>query len=371
MPDLWIIFLTGLTTGGLSCLAVQGGLLASSVAKQAEVDIVAEAKHSARPIVVFLGSKVVAYTILGALLGAAGAVLQLTPYMRAALQIIIGLYMLGLAMHLLGVHPFFRYFMPQPPRALTRYIRRKAKSGTDDLVTPAFLGALTVFIPCGVTVAMMAVAVGTGNALTGATVMLAFTIGTTPLFFTLAYGAAKLGAKKQAVFLKFAAVAVIVLGLFSIEGGLNLAGSPVSYSNIRQSLSNEEGDSVAQAAPAPASPAPASAAPPAQAAPTAPGAASQTLPAAPPAEKAILRMTASIDEYAPSVIKAKAGQPYTLEITARENFGCGRGFTIPSLGVQKVLPEDGVETIDIPAQKKGTMRMTCSMGMYNAQIKFE
>lgn len=32
--NLFVIFLTGLTTGGLSCLAMQGGLLASVIANQ-------------------------------------------------------------------------------------------------------------------------------------------------------------------------------------------------------------------------------------------------------------------------------------------------------------------------------------------------
>ncbi len=36
MNSILIAFLTGLTTGGLSCLAVQGGLLASSVAHEVE-----------------------------------------------------------------------------------------------------------------------------------------------------------------------------------------------------------------------------------------------------------------------------------------------------------------------------------------------
>lgn len=39
MTDLLPIFLTGVTTGGLSCLTVQGGLLASSVVRQAEQDV--------------------------------------------------------------------------------------------------------------------------------------------------------------------------------------------------------------------------------------------------------------------------------------------------------------------------------------------
>ena len=38
LSQLTVAFITGLTTGGLSCLAVQGGLLASSLAHQIEQD---------------------------------------------------------------------------------------------------------------------------------------------------------------------------------------------------------------------------------------------------------------------------------------------------------------------------------------------
>jgi sulfite exporter TauE/SafE len=82
MQQYLIAFITGLTTGGLSCLAVQGGLLASSLAHQIEQDIleagtqkgkrVAHPK-TALPIALFLLSKLVAYTILGFLLGLLGA----------------------------------------------------------------------------------------------------------------------------------------------------------------------------------------------------------------------------------------------------------------------------------------------------------
>ena len=36
MINLWTIFITGLVTGGLSCLAVQGGLLAATIAQNEE-----------------------------------------------------------------------------------------------------------------------------------------------------------------------------------------------------------------------------------------------------------------------------------------------------------------------------------------------
>ena len=50
---------------------------------------------------------------------------------------------------------------------MRRWIRRKAK-GQETWFSPLFLGALTVFIPCGVTQAMMATALGTGSAAMGA-----------------------------------------------------------------------------------------------------------------------------------------------------------------------------------------------------------
>ena len=146
MSQLVVAFVTGLTTGGLSCLAVQGGLLASSLAHQLEQDYLEQATQrkkqrgqknvstprssSAIPILLFLASKLVAYTLLGALLGLLGSYLTLSPATRAVLMILIGLFMLGNALRMFNIHPIFRYFSIEPPKFITRYIRRTAK-GTD------------------------------------------------------------------------------------------------------------------------------------------------------------------------------------------------------------------------------------------------
>src|SRR5215207_2298824 len=161
MSQLILAFITGITTGGLSCLAVQGGLLASSLAHQIEQDYLWQAAHAERkkqrgkktqaqprtstaiPILLFLVAKITAYTSLGALLGLLGSYLTLSPATRAVLMILIGVFMLGNALRMFNVHPIFRYFSIAPPKFITRYIRRTAK-GTDT-VTPLFLGALTVF----------------------------------------------------------------------------------------------------------------------------------------------------------------------------------------------------------------------------------
>ena len=232
--DLVVPFITGVTTGGLSCLAIQGGLLANTLAYQLEQDLKSRAARLARrhkfrpriaqPISLFLLAKLIAYTILGMLLGAIGSVLQLTPLMRALLLIAIGIFMLGNGLRMLKVHPIFRYFVIEPPSALTRYIRRKSRNGAS-LFNPLFLGAMTVLIPCGVTQAMMAVALGTGDPLQGAAIMASFTLGTTPVFFSVAYFATRLGALFEKYFTRFVALTVMVLGLVSVNSGLTLAGS--------------------------------------------------------------------------------------------------------------------------------------------------
>ncbi|MBI4928063.1 MAG: sulfite exporter TauE/SafE family protein, partial [Anaerolineae bacterium] len=135
--NLFLAFITGLTAGGLGCLAVQGGLLTSTLAYQAEQDVKqhqAESgkkfrPHIAQPITLFLIAKLIVYTILGALFGALGAIFQISSWLHVALYIGIGIFMIGNGLRMLNVHPIFRYFVLEPPSGLTRFIRRRSKNG--------------------------------------------------------------------------------------------------------------------------------------------------------------------------------------------------------------------------------------------------
>ncbi len=356
MEQIILAFITGLTTGGLSCLAVQGGLLAGSLARQLEQDLLAVPAKPARgkrtaasnrprtntalPIALFLLAKLVAYTLLGALLGLAGSYLTLSPVSRAVLMIAIGVFMVGNALRMLNVHPIFRYFVIEPPRFITRYIRRTAKRGTD-LFTPLFLGALTVLIPCGVTQAMMAAALGTGSPATGAALMFAFTLGTSPLFFLVAYLATQIGKRLESYFMRFVAVVVLILGLVTLDSGLNLLGSPVSFANITRSLRT----------------------------PTAEVAAPQPATTGPTVQTLELRVANA--GYFPNVLYAPANQEVKLDLVTNKTYSCARDFVIPALKYYQLLPDTGRVTVNIPPQKPGTvMRFTCSMGMYTGQIVF-
>ncbi len=351
--NIMAAFITGLTTGGLSCLAVQGGLLASSLAHQIEQDYLdqsAEQKKkskrqqaevarssTAQPILLFLASKIVAYTLLGALLGWLGSFLALSPVTRAILMIAIGIFMVGNALRMFNVHPIFRYFSVEPPKFITRYIRKTAK-GTDT-ATPLFLGLLTVFIPCGVTQAMMATALGTGSALMGAALMLAFTLGTSPVFFIVAYLTTELGARLEKFFMRFVAVVLLVLGLVTLDGGLNLMGSPYSLHQPARGLTTNTAS------------------------------ASETSASAPSTD---LTLMVQNEGYFPQTLKATANQPVVLNLVTDKTYSCSRDFVIPDLNFYQLLPDTGTVQVDIPAQPAGTrMFFTCSMGMYTGTIIFE
>jgi hypothetical protein len=260
--------------------------------------------------------------------------------MRAVLTIAIGIFMLGNGLRMFNVHPIFRYFIFEPPAGLTRFLRRISKSKTS-FATPLFLGAMTVLIPCGVTQAMMAVALGTGDPVQGAAIMFAFILGTTPVFFTIAYFATRLGAVMEKNFTRIAATIVIVLGLVAIDSGLNLAGSPVSVSKFVASLTAQ---------------------------PT------LSAPAAQSPENGQNAYVVSVgdDGYNPSVLHLPAEKPVTLSWVTTGTRSCARSVVIPGLNYQKLLPTVGQVAFDIPAQKRGTtIEYSCSMGMYFGKLVFD
>ena len=408
MANLLLAFMTGLTTGGLSCMAVQGGLLASSLAHQIEQNLLAQAPAGrkskrarpasataapahprlALPILVFLAARLLVYTLIGGLLGLASSVFELSPLARAGLQIAIGIFMAGSALRMLNVHPIFRYFAFEPPAFLRRHIRKTAKGGqADGLASAALLGLLTGLIPCGITQAMMAVALSTGDALQGAALLFAFTLGTSPVFFALAYFATRLGARLERHFMRVVAIGLLILGVVSIDTGLTLAGAPFSLTRNANRLSAQTAARVAEQAQSAAEIQPSAGVQPSAGeqaeSPSADGLQVYNPPvvgsedefeAGGPAadEEGVLTIQVNNTGYEPSLLRAPAGQAFKLHLVSKNVYSCSLAFVIPSLGVQLSLKPNGEAYVDIPAQPAGTsLPFSCSMGMFTGDIVFE
>jgi uncharacterized protein len=335
--NLLVILLTGLTVGGLTCLAVQGGLLASVIAAREGEVKTDKKKHALYAIGAFLLSKLLAYTALGFVLGAFGGALTISDTMQTFMQLVAGLYMIAVALNLLQIHPLFRYVIIQPPRSLARLVRNQSRS--KDIFAPALLGAMTIFIPCGTTLAMETLAISSANPFLGASILGTFILGTMPLFFGIGLVTSLFGEAFQRTSLKLAAVAVIYLGITAVNGAFIAFGFPINSQNIQsmfQSNDSAKNDGTY---------------------------ASEV----PVSQNAEILVTAG--GYSPSYIKVKQGSPVTLKLTSKNAYSCASAFRIPSLRISKNLGANETQSITFTPTSAGKILFSCSMGMFTGVIE--
>ncbi len=310
--DLSIAFLTGLTSGGISCLAVQGGLLTSISTKKKDV-------------LVFLIAKLTGYTLLGFFLGLLGSTLKIPPSLQGMLQIFVGGFMILTALRLLNIHPFFRYFSLKPSKSVFKLIKSQS--------VPLILGGLTVLIPCGVTQGMMLLAVANKNPVWGASLMFFFTLGTLPVFFLTGLTAIEL--LKNRMFSIIAAFFIVIMGIISINSGQILRGSVHRLQNYWKVLIGTTGE----------------------------------------VKSAIFKsgfqevnVYVTNSGYKSDVNTLKIGVPVRLTLISDNTRNCTRSFSIPSLNYFKLLPVSGKEIIEFTPDKLGVFVYTCSMGMYTGSF---
>ena len=347
--SLWAVLLTGLFAGGASCAAVQGGLLAGTLARRRPEAALATVggqrkknppppsslREDLAPVGAFLTGKLASHALLGATLGLLGDAVQIGPSARAYMQIVAGVAMVVLALDLLGVAAV-RGLVPAPPQAWSRLVRRSGRR--EGSVGPALLGVTTILIPCGVTLSMMFLAVASGSALSGAAIMATFVLGTVPLFSAIGYAARRSASALRGRLGVLAGAAVLIAGLVAINAGLVLNGSTFTLAGAWRSLAGGSG-----AAPV----------------------------AAPPvAADGVQRIVIEVQDtgYSPSNVTARAGVPTTLILRTSNSQGCTRFIVMDAFGVEKSLPATGDTTIDIGELEPGTYRYTCGMGMYGGSI---
>lgn len=325
MGNFWLAFITGLTTGGLSCFAVQGGLLTSAIASEGTGD---KKYVKEKSILMFLAAKLVAYTFLGFILGFLGSEIHISTNFQGTLQLFVGIYMLLTALRLLNVHPIFRYLVIQPPKAFFRLIRKSSEAKS--FFTPAILGFLTVLIPCGITQAMMILAIGTGSPLWAAGIMFFFVLGTSPVFFLIGLAAVEL--LKNKIFSVVAALFIAVMGILSINSGQILRGSVHTIQNYWKVFVGEEGTSGTSAK----------------------------------VVNGVQEATINVygNGYKSDTKTLKINIPVKLTLISNNVRSCARAFTIPEFNIFKMLSPEGVDTIEFTPTKLGTLTYTCSMGMY-------
>lgn len=359
--DLVFIFLTGLTTGGLSCLAMQGGLLASVIANQKDQEHDQTIKNKSNlkilqqgnfsllsfdqmdwlPVVMFLVAKLISHTIVGFFLGLLGSAITLSLGVRLTFQTFTALFMLATALNLLNVHPVFRFVAFQPPKFIQRMVRNSSKSKA--LFAPAMLGFMTIFIPCGVTQAMEVLAINSGNPIYGALIMFSFVLGTTPLFSLLGVATAKLSEGWYSKFTKLAAFALIIMAIYGLNGVLIVINSPVTVNKlvapIRYFFSEErfERNSIPLST----------------------------------IQNGVQQVTIGVfnQGYSPNYVRVQTGVPVELTLQSNETYTCALAFVFKEFGINTFLEATDTQTFVFTPTKPGRYTFTCSMGMYTGVME--
>ncbi len=348
--NLWSIFLIGLTTGGLSCLAVQGGFLASIIANQKDKELKDTSDESRGrlfgtkewlPLVSFLTAKLLSHTILGFLLGVVGSTLTLSDGARLTFQALAALFMFATAMNLLNVHPIFRYIVFVPPKFITRRVR--ALRTNSSLFAPFLLGLFTVFIPCGVTQAMEVQAIALGNPIGSAALMFAFVLGTFPLFSILGLAMAKFSEALTQKFLRFAAFALIAMSLYSINGVLEVLNAPVTARTIQSGwISFWTPDTQKK----------------------------KNQPAI-PVRNGVQEVVIDIQNngYSPSFIQVQKNVPVKLTLQAGKVYSCAVDFRLQAFGIKQFMEPNTTKTYEFTPTQTGRFSYTCGMGMYTGVLE--
>lgn len=346
--SLFLIFLTGLTTGGLSCLAVQGGLLSGLISnnqKSKQISRAEKLRQTQQILVGFLGAKLVSHALLGLLLGWLGSVFSLSLSAKLFFQAAAGLFMFATAMNLLEVHPVFRHVMLQPPKFVARRLRRLSKDG-ESWFAPISLGLFTVFIPCGVTQAMEVLAITSGSPIQGMLIMTAFTLGTFPIFSIIGGLTSTLAGVWQRRFSLTAATILIFLSISSLNGVLVVLDSPLTLQKLTRPVtyffSEERFNQIA-------------------------GVSTDIVEVENGQQNVVIDI---LDQgYSPNNVTVKAGVPVKLTLRSNKVYSCALAFTLREFGISTFLKSTDQQSFTFTPEKPGRYTFACSMGMYTGTLK--
>ena len=322
----FVLFTVGVLTS-IHCVGMCGGIMLSqSINKDSSSKL-----NSIKPAILYNAGRVLAYTIIGGMVGALGSVLSLSPSVKAALQIFAGLFMIIMGLNMSGYSLFRKFNIKLPWSACS--VKKKPK-------TPFLVGVLNGLMPCGPLQTMQLYALGTGSAYKGALSMLIFSLGTVPLMLTFGALSGLISKGYTKTLLRFSGILVVVLGIIMGTRGLALAGINIpTASTLAATLSGNK-----------------------------------TLTSSSPASKPIIengiqivKMTADGAGYTPNAIYVQKNMPVKWIIDGKSLNSCNGTIVVPSLNKQLNL-KPGENIIEFTPKDKD-ISFSCGMGMIRGIFK--
>ncbi len=335
--NLLVVLLIGLTAGVSTCMALVGGLVLGASAKFAAQHPQASGIQKFTPHLYFNLGRIASYFVLGAAVGLAGSFFQLSTSVLGLLTVTVGLVMLLLGGQLIDIFPVLKRISFTLPKGVSRALGiRSQHVETYSNKNAVLMGASTFFLPCGFTQAMQLYAMSTGSPLQGALTLGIFAIGTSPGLLGIGGISSMVKGAAANIFFKTAGVVVILLSLFNISNGLNLLGAPTVFAAMFQgTLANAQ-------------------------TPNDPNVTVKN-------GVQTVRMIQDGSGYRPNTFRIQKGIPTRWIVTSTDTYTCAASIISQKIGIRAGL-KVGENVFEFTPSETGTIRFSCSMGMYNGSF---
>ena len=209
-----VIFTVGLLTG-FHCIGMCGGFVMNYTQGLRGRRTVFFAHLS------YALGKNLSYALFGAVFGALGAILTITPHMRGIAALIAGSFLVLFGLNMLKLFP--KLSLPSL-RSKSGTVTQQIYQDIKPRRNPFSIGFLSgLLLGCGPLQAMYIMALGTADPFKGALLLLCFGTGTLIPLLTFGVFASALSNKIQNQLMAVSGILVILMGLMMINRGLGFA----------------------------------------------------------------------------------------------------------------------------------------------------
>lgn len=325
-----LLFLVGSLTS-FHCIGMCGGFVVGYTVADGKSGKSNHWKH----LLYGLG-KTLSYAGFGALFGLIGSAISFTPALRSAVSAMAGIFLMLYGLSMLDTFSGLRRLHLRLPSSVHRFLA----SSNRRTANPFVIGLLNgLMIACGPLQAMYIMAAGTGSALTGATLLAVFGLGTLPVLLAFGYFAGMISGHATRHFMKTSAFIILLLGAAMLNRGLLLSGSGYDANSILSKATltlqarfatwrHDHADAEAHLQDG----------------------------------YQVIYMEAEAHEYKPDRFVLRQGVAVKWVINVRELSTCNKRIIVPLLDLTIDL-KPGLQIVEFTPQQPGTIGWSCYMGM--------
>ena len=186
------------------CLGMCGGLAAAAGAGRG---------RDLRPLLLYCGGRLLSYALVGFVIGLTGSLLGLNRYLKALIPLLSGLVTVFIGLRQLGAFRWLSMTQTAPERCPAA---RMSRFG------PLAVGLLTGVMPCGTLQTVQYAALSSGSGLTGAGILLAFALCSTPALAAAGALSRLLSARGRKWLTILSALIILFMGVRTVLKGLRL-----------------------------------------------------------------------------------------------------------------------------------------------------